>query len=65
MANDSLPILELLDSFELHLRAKNRAAKTIQSYRAAVNQLVDHVGDRSADKITKADIEGYLAAVLE
>lgn len=65
MTSDSLPIPELLDSFELHLRAKNRAAKTIKSYREAVEQLTDHVGQKPADEVTKADIEGYLAAVLE
>lgn len=62
---DALPVLELLESFTLHLRAKNRAAKTIRSYREAVTQLADHTGDRPADQVTKADIEHYLAAVLE
>lgn len=62
---NSLPILELLDSFELHLRAKNRAAKTIASYREAVTQLADRLGNPPADLATKVDIEGYLAGVLE
>lgn len=62
---DSLPIQDLLESFELHLRAKNRATKTIQSYRAAVTQMVEHLGTKPADQITNADIESYLAAVLE
>ena len=65
MATDSLPINELLDSFELHLRAKNRAAKTILSYRQAVEQLADHVEHKPTDQIARADVEGYLAAVLE
>ncbi len=56
MASDSLLIPELLDSFELHLRAKNRAAKTIKSYREAVEQLTDHVGQKPADQVTKADM---------
>lgn len=62
---DSLPISDLLDSFELHLRAKNRAPKTIVSYRLAVDQLMDRVGPKPADQITKADIEGFLAHFLE
>lgn len=61
----SLPIPELLDSFELHLRAKNRSPKTIFSYRLAVTQLVEWLGPRSADQISKADVEGFLAHFLE
>ncbi len=65
MTSESLPISDLVASFELHLRAKNRADKTIRSYLEAVTQLIDHAGDRPADQITKADIEAYLASVLE
>jgi len=64
MTTDSLPIPELLDSFELHLRAKNRAEKTIRSYREAVTQLAESVGQGSADQVTNQDVERYLAAVL-
>lgn len=65
MASESLTIDELLDSFELHLRAKNRSPKTIQSYRLAVTQLVDWLGPTAADQITKTHIEGFLAHFLE
>jgi site-specific recombinase XerD len=61
----SLPVDELLASFELHLRALNRSPKTILSYRLAVDQLMDHLGPKSAEQITKADIEGFLAHFLE
>lgn len=61
----SLPIDELLASFELHLRSLNRSPKTIFSYRLAVDQLMEHIGPKSADQITKADIEGFLAHFLE
>jgi site-specific recombinase XerD len=61
----SLPVDELLASFELHLRALNRSPKTILSYRLAVDQLMDHLGSKSAEQITKADIEGFLAHFLE
>jgi site-specific recombinase XerD len=63
--NYALPIPELLDSFELHLRAKSRSPKTIHSYRLAVDQLIDHIGRKPADQITKADIESFLAYFLE
>jgi site-specific recombinase XerD len=65
MDSGTLPIDELLSSFELHLRALNRSPKTIFSYRLAVDQLMEHIGPKSADQITKADIEGFLAHFLE
>lgn len=65
MTTESLRLSELVPSFELHLRAKNRADKTVKSYLDAVTQLIDHAGDRSADEISKADVERYLASVLK
>ena len=65
MATEYLSISELVESFELHLRAKNRADKTIRSYRQAVQLLTEHVGHERTDEISKADIESFLAAVLE
>ena len=65
MAANSLPIPELLDSFELHLRARNRSPKTIHSYRLAVTQLAEHLGTDDAWTIGKADIESFLAHFLE
>jgi site-specific recombinase XerD len=65
MDSGSLPVDELLASFEFHLRALNRSPKTILSYRLAVDQLMDHVGPKSAEQITKADIEEFLAHFLE
>lgn len=65
MQQKSLPITELLESFDVHLRAKNRAEKTILSYREAVTQLINHTGATYADQIKKADVEGYLVAVLK
>lgn len=65
MATESLPIADLLDSFELHLRAKNRSPKTIHSYRLAVDQLTEWLGQNRAEQITKSDIEGFLAHFLE
>lgn len=65
MTTQSLQILDLLASFDLHLRAKNRADKTIKSYRDAVLQLVDRVGNVPLGEVTKSQIEGYLVSVLE
>lgn len=62
MPAEQLPITDLLDSFELHLRAKNRSPKTIHSYRLAVTQLVEFTG---SEDIAKADIEGFLSHFLD
>ena len=64
MTIEALPIGELLDSFDLHLRALNRSPKTIHSYRLAVDQLWSG-WDRNRPTITKADIEGFIAHFLE
>ncbi len=64
MTTNTLQIGDLLDSFELHLRAKNRSPKTILSYKLAVDQLMDHIGPTAPGDITKADIEGFLAGML-
>jgi site-specific recombinase XerD len=81
VSTTSLPISDLLVSFELHLRAKNRSPKTIHSYRLAVVQLVlflqGHLGERLDEdevdavlasqtaEISKADVEAFLAHFLE
>ena len=64
MTIETLPIGELLDSFELHLRARNRSPKTIHSYRLTVDQLIEFTGQKPPDQITKADIEGFIAHFL-
>ncbi len=64
MTTDTLPISDLLDSFELHLRARNRSPKTIHSYRLAVDQLIEFTGPRAPEEITKSDIEGFIAHFL-
>ncbi|MEE8407540.1 MAG: site-specific integrase, partial [Acidimicrobiia bacterium] len=65
---DTLPIETLLDSFELHLRAKNRSPKTIHSYRLAVDQLLEYLESEGrpteADEIAKSDIQAFLAHFL-
>lgn len=64
MTTETLSIDELLDSFELHLRAKNRSPKTIHSYRLAVEQLIAFLGPTDADEISKTDIERFIAHFL-
>lgn len=64
-----LPISDLLDSFEINLRAKNRSPNTISSYRLAVDQLVEYLTEQGlpteADRIDKRSIQLFLAHFLE
>lgn len=65
MAMATLPISDLLDSFEIHLLAKNRSPNTISSYRLAVDQLVEYLTTEGlpteADRIDKRSIQLFLA----
>ena len=69
MASDSLPTSDLLDSFELSLRAKDRSPRTIESYRLAVDQLDSYLVENGmpteVNEIRKPHIESYIASVLE
>ena len=69
MTATSLPTSELLDSFELSLRAKSRSPRTIEAYRLAVDQLdsflADHDMPTDVNDIRKSNIEAYLVEVLE
>ena len=69
MTSNSLPTTELLDSFELSLRAKGRSPRTIEAYRLAVDQLdtylADHDMPTDVNEVRKAHIESYLVNVLE
>jgi len=69
MTTNSLPTSELLDSFELSLRAKGRSPRTIEAYRLAVDQLDSYLADNDmttdVNEIQKANIESYLVNVLE
>ncbi len=44
-------LLDVIPSFERHLRAENKAARTIQSYTEAVRRLHDLLGERHALQI--------------
>jgi site-specific recombinase XerD len=57
--------MELLESWERHLRAKNRSRATIASYLTDVRHLVDHVDGAEVDTVTRRQIEGFLAACLD
>ena len=69
MMSESLPIASLLDSFELSLRSKGRSPRTIESYRLAVDQLVDFLAANGmpadVNEIRKPHIEAFIADVLE
>ncbi|MCB0967376.1 MAG: tyrosine-type recombinase/integrase [Ilumatobacter sp.] len=58
--------MDLLDSWSRHLRAKNRSQSTIDSYRADVMHLVDHLsGKVELEDVTARQIEDFLAASLD
>ena len=69
MTSESLPIEELLDSFEISLRAKNRSPNTISSYRLAVDQLLEYLSAEdlptATGEIQKRHIELFLAHFQE
>ena len=60
-----MPVEELLESWELSLKAKDRSPRTILSYRIAVNQLSKHYPDKPVDQITRRDLEAFLVSLLE
>jgi site-specific recombinase XerD len=66
---ESLPTSELLDSFELSLKAKGRSKRTISSYRESVDQLTDYLSSQglsvAVGDIDKKAIEGFIAHLLE
>lgn len=62
-SGDADPLADYLQDWELHLRAAGRSAGTIRIYRGAADELVEFVGANiAADRITRKNIEGYLAA---
>lgn len=60
-----MPVEELLESWELSLKAKDRSPRTVLSYRIAVNQLSNHYPDKPVDQITRRDLEAFLVSLLE
>ncbi len=69
MLSESLPTADLLDSFELSLKAKGRSPRTIQSYRQTVDQLDAYLAasdlPTDVNEIRKPHIEAYIASILE
>ena len=59
----SPPLEDLLSSFELSLRARNRSPRTFASYKLAALQLSEHVDHKPVNEITRRDVEGYLASM--
>ncbi len=58
--------VDLPASFERHLRAENKAARTVQTYLEAVTQLAAFLGARGVDLpgAGRTDIEAFLAGLL-
>lgn len=66
---DAQQLNDLLPSFRRALRAKNLSERTIASYDLAAAQLIDWLTDHdrptTAGDITRGDIQGFLAHVLD
>lgn len=64
-----LPLEELAPSWYRSLRAKNLSPRTIDAYRLAVDQIIEHLTEAgrstNVDAITADDIRGYLGHVLD
>jgi site-specific recombinase XerD len=58
--------VDLPASFERHLRAENKSARTVETYLEAVQQLDAFLAVRGVDLAgaRRADIEAYLAGLL-
>ena len=58
--------VDLPASFERHLRAENKSARTVETYLEAVQQLDAFLGSRGVDLAAagRDDIEAYLAGLL-
>jgi len=63
------PLLDFLDDWAVHLRAKNRSRGTIESYLTCGHALVDWLAETGRNPhhtaITRAVLEQYLAAMHE
>jgi site-specific recombinase XerD len=59
------PIDALLESWELSLRARNRAPRTIDGYLKDLRQLVDTIDCEDADDLTTTAIRSYMAGMIE
>lgn len=58
--------MDLVDSWTRHLRAANRSQATIDSYRADVRRLVEHLGDDvELEDVNRSQIVDFLAAGLD
>jgi len=56
---------DLLDSFELTLRAERKSPRTIANYLTSARLFADHLGRRHVLDATRPDIEAFVADQLE
>jgi site-specific recombinase XerD len=62
----AIPLSTLRDSFELSLRAENKAPRTVETYTNAVDHFVDFIPERrrgDAEKITREDVRRWVEAM--
>lgn len=57
--------MDLLDDWRLHLRASNKAPRTITAYLEAGTKLAAWIGDVCPDEITHRDVQRYLVCLAE
>jgi integrase len=60
----SVTILDLVPSWERHLRAQHRSPRTIVAYLDAVDRFVRQVGPLPVDRVTRAHLEDWIVAEL-
>lgn len=56
---------EWIESWRRHLRAENKAPRTIRTYLEAVEQFAGHCPESDPRQVTKRQIEGYIAALQD
>jgi site-specific recombinase XerD len=58
-------LTDLIPSFERHLRAKNRAPRTVTDYVRSAQMLADELGPIDVRAITKGQIEDYIDGITQ
>lgn len=56
---------ELIKSWERHLRAENKARKTIVTYTDSARQMADHLDGKDIGAVTSSDIADWIAHLLD
>ncbi|MGV9792411.1 tyrosine-type recombinase/integrase [Gordonia sp. NPDC003422] len=64
--SETLPLPELVDSWLLSLRAERKSPNTIDTYRAGVEQFLDHCSDNGLPAVLdRPTVNAFIAALLD